>query len=927
MKKQTAKRSLLLSALALIMCVAMLVGTTFAWFTDSVTSGKNTIKAGNLDVQLFYLSDAENDVWTEVDENTDVFGYDKWEPGFTKVVYFKVVNNGSLALKYQLAADVYNEKEGVNKDGDTFKLSDFLYAATVAEGATREEILAMDGNNFIGNIAIGGEGTLVPDVNEEAIVGLAIWMPTFVGNVANHNGTDVPEIDFGIKLVATQATSEIDSFGNGYDVNATYPVIQNAVAEGGDSITAGIVKVELPIGATEDNYALKVDNVATSTNEDGDTALSFDIDLLKNGTKIQPEAGVSYPVSIFVGTGLNVAAVKHNGNDIAAFSYDGATGVVSFETDSFSPFEIVYYSGKVTSDTAAELIVKGGEFSLSEDVTLEEQIVIPEDKELVIDLNGQTITAGEDGYTIVNENGGKVIIKDSVGNGEIKGVVYNANGGEMIIENGIFTAVNNYAILNDAATLTINGGVINGTAKTYPLYSYNDGQNLTINNVTINGIFGALNCYGTGNVVINDGTFNMVGVAGKSCHIAYFSTTANVTINGGSFNHISDISFSAAGGGGVCLMGSANVTINGGSFAGDYADIYSWGSTIPTINAGTFEHSPEARFVAANHNIVKNADGTFSVVGTKVATETELADALSKGYDVFLTADITLDKPITNVKAGVTIDGNGKTITNSDAFTYPVSLFDLTTNDITFKNVVFDGVKKVAAVRGVNADNLVFDGCTFKNNNHTVSQGLIRTARGALTVKNCVFTDNKFDIGVSFNFDADNDTKLLVENCLFQNNTAKSIGIIYYTAGAGCEILGNSFVNNTTDTTANGATVYLGFKSNCVVNNNLFSGNKFITTGTSKRISGGVQFGGSNSSLSGNAFINNTTTNASGALGGSFCASVYYNDIDLSGNFWGGSAPVKDVDYSVEYTNYSVVCNSFATSYTVDADGAGVTVK
>ena len=54
MNKKSTKRSLLLSALSLVLCLSMLVGTTFAWFTDSVTSGKNRIVAGNLDVELEY---------------------------------------------------------------------------------------------------------------------------------------------------------------------------------------------------------------------------------------------------------------------------------------------------------------------------------------------------------------------------------------------------------------------------------------------------------------------------------------------------------------------------------------------------------------------------------------------------------------------------------------------------------------------------------------------------------------------------------------------------------------------------------------------------------------------------------------------------------------------------------------------------------
>ena len=52
MKKSTMLRSLLMSGLSVLLCVSMLMGSTFAWFTDTVESGINTIVAGNLDVEL-----------------------------------------------------------------------------------------------------------------------------------------------------------------------------------------------------------------------------------------------------------------------------------------------------------------------------------------------------------------------------------------------------------------------------------------------------------------------------------------------------------------------------------------------------------------------------------------------------------------------------------------------------------------------------------------------------------------------------------------------------------------------------------------------------------------------------------------------------------------------------------------------------------
>ena len=106
MKKMTAKRALLSSILSLLLCVSMLVGTTFAWFTDSVTSGSNIIAAGNLDVEMYWADGTKNvpadDAdWTDASEGA-IFDYDNWEPGYTEVKYLKIVNKGNLAFQYKI---------------------------------------------------------------------------------------------------------------------------------------------------------------------------------------------------------------------------------------------------------------------------------------------------------------------------------------------------------------------------------------------------------------------------------------------------------------------------------------------------------------------------------------------------------------------------------------------------------------------------------------------------------------------------------------------------------------------------------------------------------------------------------------------------------------------------------------------------------
>ena len=373
-KKRSTKRALLLSALSLLLCVSMLVGSTFAWFTDSVTSKNNIIKSGNLEVELYYTYDAavaanqNSTEWKKVTKDTDIFGYELWEPGFTKVAYFKVVNKGSLNLKYQLAADVYEENAGTNKAGEKFLLSDYIRTDVVTLADTRDTILAKKGVPMKASLGMSN-GILAPEAN--AVVGMAIWMPTTVGNEANHNG-NAPEITFGINLIATQATVENDSFGSDYDEDAVYPEIDLPAI-----MTAG-VKVD---GATE-RYDIGL--YTSKLNDDGDFAKQGSVEVPKEAVaddaenieviiKKMPIADSNVPVGqgekaatidvtvtgikennttpiavkVNIGAGLGTIKLFHKNEEIPYISYNNTTGMLAFQTTSFSPFTYVY-NGEVS---------------------------------------------------------------------------------------------------------------------------------------------------------------------------------------------------------------------------------------------------------------------------------------------------------------------------------------------------------------------------------------------------------------------------------------------------------------------------------------------------------------------------------------------------------------------------------------------------
>lgn len=205
------KRSLLMSGLALLLCISMLVGSTFAWFTDSVVSGGNIIKSGSLTVEMSWADGKEApDVatWKDAADGA-IFNNDKWEPGYIEARHIKIENTGSLALKYQLT---------VAADGEVTDLADVIdvyYADSAVQltnrnlnGTTRigtlTEVLAGMADTASGNLLAGEDHTIT----------LALKMRESAGNEYQEK---MIGSSFSVILMATQLSSEEDSFDNKYD--------------------------------------------------------------------------------------------------------------------------------------------------------------------------------------------------------------------------------------------------------------------------------------------------------------------------------------------------------------------------------------------------------------------------------------------------------------------------------------------------------------------------------------------------------------------------------------------------------------------------------------------------------------------------------------------------------------------------------------
>ena len=245
--KKATKRALLTSVMALVMCVVMLVGTTFAWFTDTASTGVNKIQSGNLDVKLMYSTDMQR--WTEATEQTKLFDDNAlWEPGYTQVVYLKVVNAGNLALKYEAGfSKNYTSNRGKNVNGDWYRVDNYLKIGT-AETTTKFE-----NREDVWSAIAATEKTLSKDVmltngwitleagEESAPFAVAIYMPTSVGNEANASKNRPSKVTgLGIEVRATQATVENDSFGPDYDANAATVLDRVEYTDGEHTVTGNI---------------------------------------------------------------------------------------------------------------------------------------------------------------------------------------------------------------------------------------------------------------------------------------------------------------------------------------------------------------------------------------------------------------------------------------------------------------------------------------------------------------------------------------------------------------------------------------------------------------------------------------------------------------------------------------------------------------
>ena len=201
-KHDSIKKPLFSAVVSLLLCFSMLLGTTFAWFTDSVTSAGNIIQSGSLDIEMYWAEGKEDPttvVWNDASEGA-IFDYDKWEPGYAEVRHIKIENNGTLALAYKIA---------IVANGEVSDLSDVIdvYYLDPAAQITDRDQLTDDKKlgtltDVLANLAATGTGALAK--GESDTVTLALKMQEGAGNEYQEKSIGS---SFSVQLLATQLSS------------------------------------------------------------------------------------------------------------------------------------------------------------------------------------------------------------------------------------------------------------------------------------------------------------------------------------------------------------------------------------------------------------------------------------------------------------------------------------------------------------------------------------------------------------------------------------------------------------------------------------------------------------------------------------------------------------------------------------------------
>ena len=415
--RKSTKRALLGSVMAMVLCLAMLVGATFAWFTDTASTGVNKIQAGNLDVQL--VDENGNSLEGKTLEFKKAANAAEgeavlWEPGCTyelPAVYVK--NNGNLALKYKVTITGINGSAKLNDVIDwTINDADLSADHSLAAGATSEAL------------------TIKGHMKESA------------GNEYMNESID----GIAITVAATQDTVENDSFGNTYDKDAEYPIVAMDTLQ------------ELINNATEPVSAKLEGNIAGSLTVPQGKEVTLDLNgftltggdshaILNHGTLcIKDSSGTGK----IVASKANTSALRNAADCVI----DGGTFTRAAGVD--NKWHTVENFGTMTFNGGKVIAEDGQSFAIVNGWNY----IDPGEQKATMTINNIEMIASPNGFKncaggTLTMNGGTLHCTGYWGLSNDSTGVATINGGKIISDKYV-------AISNGGAKMEINGGTFTG---------------------------------------------------------------------------------------------------------------------------------------------------------------------------------------------------------------------------------------------------------------------------------------------------------------------------------------------------------------------------------------------------------------------------------------------------------------------------------
>ena len=451
MTKTNNKKALLSSAFALVLSVAMLISTTFAWFTDTASTGVNKIVSGNLKVDIIgETSDSHISTlkFTKAGAETDAGAAEEilWEPGCRYLTEgFRIANKGNLALKWKAQVNMNNiingkvEGSTIAKDGKSLlDVIDFYVVTSTDENA---EAVAIE--DFVGNL----KKTETSEV---------YYIKGVMQTTAGNDYQDLTLDGITVTVIAAQDTVENDSFDNQYDKDAKYPIVAMDALQ------------ELINNAAEPVSVKLEGNIAGSLTVPQDKDVTLDLNgftlngsdshaILNRGTLCIKDSSGNGKI---VASKANTSALRNVADCViegGIFTRAKAEGNKWHTVENFG--NMTFNGGKVIAEDGQSFaIVNGWNY------------IDPGEQKATMTINNIDMKAGPNGLKnctggTLTMNGGTLHCTGYWGLSNDSTGVATINGGKIISDSYV-------AISNGGAKMEINGGTFTGPQGSLYVQTY-----------------------------------------------------------------------------------------------------------------------------------------------------------------------------------------------------------------------------------------------------------------------------------------------------------------------------------------------------------------------------------------------------------------------------------------------------------------------